>query len=405
MKRRAFIGGLAATSAAAASFPRPAISQGKRELRLACTHNATARGFATSLRRLVERIRLATEGQIEIKIFWAGEVVEAFDSFDAASRGDVEMYYGSEQYWFSRKSPGYAFFGSLPYGMTITEHEAWLEYLGGKELWRELSARYNIMPLPAGDTGVQMGGWFKSEVNSLADFQGLRYRVPGIYAPIIERVGGKPVSLPGSKITQAFQAGELDAAEFVGPWADREKEFHKYARYYYWPGVHSPISLTGLGINMQVWNSLNPGHQRVIELACQQERRDTAEDYYSYHGLVLQQLIKEDGVRLRQFPDEVLTGIGKAAGEVIADQVQGDELLARIYASFMNARKRLLRWSSYGDESFLVGRRLPFRYGPPGEVALVRPKPIDPRFLPAGDSDQMPAPSAEPVITNTITRI
>jgi len=405
MKRRAFIGGLAATSAAAASFPRPAISQGLKQFRLACAFSATARGFSTGLRRIIERVRLATDGQVDIKVFWAGELVEAFDSFDAASRGDVDMYYGSEQYWYSRKSPGYAFFGSLPYGMTLTEHEAWMEYMGGKELWRELSARYNIMPLAAGDTGVQMGGWFKRELNSMSDFQGLRYRVPGIYKPIIEAVGAKPVSLSGSKITGAFAAGELDAAEFVGPWADREKEFYKYARYYYWPGVHSPISMTGLGVNLSVWENLKPEHQKVMELACQQERRDMAEDYYSFHGLVLQQLVKEEGVRLRQFPDEVLTGIGKAAGEVIAEKVQGDELLSRIYASFMNARKRLLRWGSYGDESFLVGRRLPFRYGPPGEVSLIKPTPMDPRFLPTGEAEQVPEPSTEPVITNTITRI
>jgi len=405
MKRRTFIGGLAATSAAAASFPRPALSQGKRQFRLACAFSATSRGYSTSLRRLVERVRLATVGQIDIKIFWAGELVEPFDSFDAASRGDVDMYYGSEQYWYKRKSPGYAFFGSLPYGMTITEHEAWMEYLGGNELWRELSARFNIMPLAAGDTGVQMGGWFKREINSMADFQGLRYRVPGIYAPIISKIGAKAVSLSGSKITGAFKAGELDAAEFVGPWADREKDFHKYAKYYYWPGVHSPISMAAVGVNMQVWNSLKPQHQKVMELACQQERRDMTEDYYAFHGLILQQLVKDDGVQLRQFPDEVLTGIGKASGEVIAEQVQGDELLARIYASFMNARRSLLRWGSYGEESFLVGRRLPFRYGPPGEVSLLSPKPIDPRFLPSNEVEQMPEPTAEPVISNTITRI
>jgi len=405
MKRRAFLGAIAATSAVATGFPKPALAQGKREFRVASTFSSTSRGFATGLRRLVERIRLASDGAINIKIYWSGELVEAFDSFDAASRGDVDMYHGSEQYWYKRKSPGYAFFGSLPYGMTITEHEAWMEYMGGNELWRELSARYNIMPLPAGDTGVQMGGWFKREVKTMADFQGLRYRVPGIYAPIIDKVGGKSVSLSGSKITGAFKAGELDAAEFVGPWADHEKEFYKYARYYYWPGVHSPISMSALGVNMKVWSSLTREHQKLIELACQQERRDMAEDYYSFHGLVLQQLIRKHGVRLRQFPDEVLTGIGKAAGEVIAEQVQGDELLSRIYASFMNARKRLLRWGAYGDESFLVGRRLPFRYGPPGEVQLIKPKPIDPRYLPAGETETMPAPSSEPVITNTITRI
>ncbi len=405
MKRRAFIGALAAGSAAAASFSRPALSQGKRELRVACAFNATSRGYSTSLRRLAERIRLASDGQIDIKIFWAGELVEAFESFDAASRGDADIYYGSEQYWYKRKSPGYAFFGSLPYGMTLTEHETWMEYLGGNELWRELSARFNIMPLAVGDTGVQMGGWFRSEINSMADFQGLRYRVPGIYAPIIDRVGGKSVSLSGSKITAAFQAGELDAAEFVGPWADREKDFHKYAKYYYWPGVHSPISMVGFGVNMQVWESLTPEQQKVMELACQQERRDMTEDYYAFHGLVLQKLIREDGVRLRQFPDEVLTGIGKASGEVIAEAVQGDELLSRIYASFMSARRRLLRWGSYGEESFLVKRRLPFRYGPPGEVSLLSPKPIESRFLPGNTAEQMPEPSSEPVITNTITRI
>ncbi len=405
MKRRTFIGGVAATSAAAASFPRPALSQGLRQFRLACAFGATSRGYSTSLRRLVERIRLATDGQIDIKVFWAGELVEAFESFDAASRGDADMYYASEQYWYARKSPGYAFFGSLPYGMTITEHEAWMEYMGGKELWRELSARFHIMPLPAGDTGVQMGGWFKREINSMADFQGLRYRVPGIYGPIIEKLGAKRVSLPGGKIVPALKAGELDAAEFVGPWSDREMGFHEHAKYYYWPGVHSPISMVGVGINMEVWNSLSREQQKIMELACEQERRDMTEDYYAFHGLILQQLIREDGVLLRQFPDEVLTGIGKASGEVIADQVQGDELLSRIYASFMNARRSLLRWGAYGEESFLVGRRLPFRFGPPGEVALLSPKPIDARFLPANEVEHMPDPSAEPVISNTITRI
>ena len=207
MKRRAFLSGAAAVSAATASFPRPAISQGKRQFRLACAFSATSRGYSTSLRRLVERIRLATEGAVDIKIFWAGEIVDAFDSFDAASRGDVDMYYGSEQYWYKRKSPGYAFFGSLPYGMTVTEHEAWMEYLGGNELWRELSARYNIMPLAAGDTGVQMGGWFKREINSMADFQGLRYRVPGIYGPIVDKVGGQVGQPPGQQDHGCFRGG------------------------------------------------------------------------------------------------------------------------------------------------------------------------------------------------------
>lgn len=404
MHRRVFLSGLTATSATI-SFPRPALSQGLQQFRLSSAFGATSRGFSTGLRRLVERIRLATEGQIDIKIYWPGELVEAFDSFDAASRGDVDMYYGSEQYWYSRKSPGYAFFGSLPYGMTITEHEAWMEYMGGKELWRELAARFNIMPLAAADTGVQMGGWFKREINSLADFQGLRYRVPGIFGPIIDKIGAKSVNLPGSKVTAAFEAGELDGAEFVGPWADREYELHKFARYYYWPGVHSPCNMGALGVNMDVWRKLKPEHQKVMELAGLQERRDMTEDHYSYNGLILQQLIKKEGVQLRQFPDEVLTGIGKASGEFIAEKVQGDELLSRIYASFMNARRELLRWGAYGDESFLVKRRLPFYYGPPVEVSLLSPKPIDPRFLPTGEVEQMPEPSPEPVISNTITRI
>jgi len=404
MKRRAFIGGLAAAPAAA-GFPRPAISQGLRQFRLACPYGAGARGLSTGLRRLVERIRVVTDGQIDIKIFWAGELVEAFDSFDAVSRGDADMYFGSEHYWFSSKSPGFGFFGSMPFGMTTTEHDAWMEYLGGNELWRELSARYNIMPLNAGHTGNQMGGWFKREINSITDFQGLRYRVPGVFTPVIDRIGGKGVNLPGSEIVPAFEAGEIDGAEFVGPWTDREMGLQNYARYYYWPGVHSPVDMQVLGINMAVWDSLTTEQQKITDMACFQQRRDMQGDFYSYHGLALQQLINEDGVQLRQFPNEVLTSIGKAAGEVIAEQVQGDELLSRIYASFMNARKRLMRWSSYSEQSFLVGRRLPFRYGPGNDVELIRPKPMAPRFLPPGERDQMPAPSSEPMINNTITRI
>lgn len=405
MKRRDFLATVAGGGLAAAAFPAPAIAQNVRELKLVATWTRTTRGYSNSVRRLVARINTATEGQIRIKIFWADQMVKAFESFDAVSRGDADMYHGSEQYWYSRKSPGYAFFGSLPFGMTLSEHEAWMEYMGGNELWEELSGRFNIVPLACGDTGVQMAGWFTKEINSLADFRGLRYRVPGIYAPIIERLGAIPVKLSGGKIGAAFKAGKLDAAEFVGPWPDREKGFHESAKYYYWPGVHSPVSMVGLGINRDVWNSLSESQQMVFRIACRQERRDLVEDFYSHHGLVLQELVAKHGIQLRQLPKPVLTGIGQAAGEVIAEKMQGDELLARIYASFMDARTKLLRWAKYGEESFLVSRRLPFHFGPPGRPKLIKPKPIDPRYMPRGETEELPEPDPQPTIENLITRI
>lgn len=405
MKRRDFLATVAGGSVAAAAFPKPAIAQGGRELKLVATWTKKTRGYATSARRLAARIEAATEGQIRIKIYWAGELVKAFESFDAVSRGDADMYHGSEQYWYSRKSPGYAFFGSLPFGMTLSEHEAWMEYMGGNELWQELASRFNIMPLACGDTGVQMAGWFTKEISSLNDFRGLRYRVPGIYAPIIKRLGAVPVKLSGAKIVGAFKEGKLDAAEFVGPWPDRQKGFQDVAKYYYWPGIHSPVSMVGLGINIDVWNSLTPSQQELFRIACRQERRDMVEDYYSYHGLVLQELVSKHGVQLRQMPKGVLIGIGQAAGDVIAEKMQGDELLARIYASFMDARTKLLRWAKYSDESFLVSRRLPFHYGPPGRPKLIKPKPVDPRYLPRGEKDEMPEPDLQPTIVNSITKI
>ena len=404
MKRRTFIAGLGAGSAVAASFSKPAISQGVRRLTVLSSWKPSTRGYSTSLRRLVSRIATATGGEIQIAISWAGEPVEAFDTFDVVSRGEADMYFASEQYWYSRKSPGYAFFGSLPFGMTATEHEAWMDHMGGNALWQELAARFNIMPLPCGDTGVQMGGFFNKEINSIADFQGLRYRVPGIYAPIIERLGAVPVSLPGSKIAEAFRNGELDAAEFVGPWPDRELGLHEAAKFYYWPGIHSPISLVGLGINLEVWNSFSPTQQAIFQHVCRQERRDMLEDYYSYHGLVLQELVQQ-GIRLRQFPDALLADIGRAAGEVIAEKMLGDELLSRIYVSFMSARANLLRWNAYSEESFLIARRLPFRYGPLGQVDLVAPEPMNPAYMPAGEVEAMPEPEPQPTILNTITRI
>jgi TRAP-type mannitol/chloroaromatic compound transport system substrate-binding protein len=404
MKRRTFIAGLGTGSVAAAAFPKPALSQGIRRLRVLSSWKPATRGYSTSLRRLVSRIATATGGEIQLTISWADEPVAAFDTYDVVSRGEADMYFASEQYWYARKSPGYAFFGSLPFGMTASEHEAWMEHMGGNALWQELAARFNIMPLPCGDTGVQMAGFFTREVHSTSDFRGLRYRVPGIYAPIIEQLGAIPVSLPGNKIADAFRNGELDAAEFVGPWPDRELGMHETAKFYYWPGIHSPVSLVGLGINLQVWNSFSATQKAIFHHVCRQERRDMLQDFYSYHGLVLQEMVR-DGTQLRQFPDTLLADIGRAAGPVIAEKMQGDELLSRIYISFMSARTQLLRWNAYSEESFLIARRLPFRYGPMGQVDLVSPDPMNPAYLPEGDEDTMPEPEPQPTILNTISRI
>ena len=200
MKRRVALGlGAASLGAAGASaFPAPALSQGLRRLRLATTWPKDFPGLGDGANRFARRVTTSTGGRIEVQVYSAGELVPAFDVFDAVARGDVDIYHGSEAYWQS-KARVFNFFSSVPLGMTSNEIDAWLLHGGGQEMWDSLSANYGIKPLICGNTTVQMAGWFQDEVNSVEDLTRLTVRIAGLGAEMLRQVGGNAITVPGGE--------------------------------------------------------------------------------------------------------------------------------------------------------------------------------------------------------------
>ena len=389
IKRRTLLTGAMSTAALVpAAFPAPAIAQEKRILRLVTGWSQNAGGSGVATERMARTLNEVGEGTLEVQLEWNERFPKRLDAFDAVSTGDAEMYYAPETYWH-KKSAGFNFFTSLPYGMTPMEQEAWLSFMGGQELWDEHSARFNIKPFAAGNTGCQMGGWYNKEINTLKDITGLKIRIPGIAGDVLKRAGAEPVRLPRKKIIPALESGQVDAAEWIGPWSDMDVGLHKAARYYYYPGFHAPGNVWALGINLDVWSSLSKAQQELIRLACASEHRHSLAEFASRNGIFLTKLIQEHGIELKRFPRDVLNELGRISGDVVAEAVRKDELLKRIYKSFITSRYDLLRWAKYSDEAFMVARRAAYKFDAPGPTRTVRrsiPEPEkqveEPQFVP-----------------------
>jgi len=225
-------------------------------------------GMGMGVEHLAQRVEAASNGRLKIKIYGGGELVPAFEVFDAVSRGTVEMGHDAS-YYHKGKVPAAQYFATIPFGMNCLELNAWLYYGGGLELWQELYAPFDIVPLPCGNTGVQMGGWFNREINSVDDLKGLKMRIPGLGGEVIRRAGATPVTMPGAEIFTSLQTGAIDATEWVGPYNDVSFGLHKAARYYYYPGWQEPGAGLECMINKDAWDSLPADLQAIVEIACQ----------------------------------------------------------------------------------------------------------------------------------------
>ncbi|MEM7046484.1 MAG: TRAP transporter substrate-binding protein [Pseudomonadota bacterium] len=353
--------GMLSGAVAASGLAAPAIAQGKRTLKMVTTWPKNFPGLGTGAQRLADSIGEMTDGQIDVTLYAAGELVPAFESYDAVSSGTADMYHGADYYW-QGKHKGFNFFTSVPFGMTADEISAWIQWGGGQELWNELAGRFNVRSYMGGNTGVQMGGWFRKEINSLDDMQGLKIRMPGLGGEVLRRIGAAAVAMPGGEIFPAMQSGAIDASEWVGPWNDLAFGFYKVAKYYYYPGFHEPGSVLSCGMNLDVFNSLSKAHQAVFQAACHQETNRMLAEFNRNNGDALATLINEHGVELRRVPNEVLTTIGEISGQVVHEVSQEDDLGKEIYESFITNRRNSIGWSRLSEESYFSARRLPFPY-------------------------------------------
>jgi TRAP-type mannitol/chloroaromatic compound transport system substrate-binding protein len=361
MERRKFlkgagVAGVAAAGAAASSFPTPAISQGMRELRMVTTWPKNFPGLGTGAQRLADRITAVTDGRLTVKLFAAGELVPPFESFDAVSEGTADLFHGAAYYW-QGKSKGFNFFTAVPMGLTYTEMNAWLYHGGGHDLWKELAADFNLMPFPAGNTGVQMGGWFREEVNTVEDFNGLKFRMPGAGGEVLRQLGAAVVNLPGGEIFPALQSGAIDATEWVGPWNDLAFGFYRVAKFYYYPGYHEPGSTLECTWNMDVWNSFSDSDKALIAACCAAENDIMMAEFNARNGDALNTLINEHGVQLRKFSPEIFAAFAGASQNVLEDMAAESAMVDRIFTSFMDHRAKAMEWTALADQGYADMRK------------------------------------------------
>jgi TRAP-type mannitol/chloroaromatic compound transport system substrate-binding protein len=309
-------------------------------------------GLGTGANNLAEKINTLSAGRMEVKVYGAGELVPALEIFDTVSRGTAQMGHGAAYYW-KGKNEVFQFFSTVPFGLTAQEMNGWLYNGGGLDLWQKAYAKHNIIPMPAGNMGVQMGGWFNKEINSLADLKGLKMRIPGLGGEVFKRAGGTPVNLPGGELFTAMQSGTIDAVEWVGPYNDLAFGFHKVAKFYYYPGWHEPGTTLEAMINKQAFEALPKDLQAIVKTACEVANHEMLAEYTSRNNDALQTLVNKHQVQVRRFPDEVLEKLRDLSDQVVKELAQKDAFATEVYESFSNYRDKAVNWSEYSERAYL----------------------------------------------------
>lgn len=335
----------------------PNIAKGIKRFRMVTTWPKDFPGLGQMPNRFASALSEMTSGAMEVKVYAAGELVGAMESFDATASGAADMYHGAEYYW-QGKSKGFSFFTSVPMGMTAAEIMGWIDHGGGQKLWDDLSADFNLKPFQAGNTGHQTGGWFKKKINSLEDFKGLKMRMPGLGGEVIRRLGGAAVQLSGGEIYQALQSGSIDATEWVGPWNDYAFGFYREAPYYYAPGFHEPGASLAVGINLDVWNTLSTSEQSIIKYACKSANDASLGEYTHENAKALSILKKDHNISPRYFSDEIMKEIGKISKDVVYELGNADKRTATIYQSYIKARNSYSKWTEMSDGLYINARKI-----------------------------------------------
>jgi TRAP-type mannitol/chloroaromatic compound transport system substrate-binding protein len=319
MKRRQFIQSAAAGAAAATAVAMPAVAQSAPEVkwRLASSFPKsldTIYGGADTMAKMVSDL---TDGKFQIQVFAAGEIVPALQAADAVTNGTVEMAH-TVSYYYVGKDPTFAIAASVPFGLNARQQNAWLFQGGGNDLFNEFYKKFNIYGLPCGNTGAQMGGWFRKEIKTVADIQGLKMRIGGIAGSVLQKLGLVPQQIGGGDIYPALEKGTIDGAEWVGPYDDEKLGFSKVAPFYYYPGFWEGGPTVHAFINLDKWNALPKAYQAALTAACTYANTQMAAKYDVQNPAALKRLVGA-GTQLRPFSQEILEACLKASNELYGE--------------------------------------------------------------------------------------
>lgn len=359
VKRRAFLTTTAAAAAAtvASSFPTPAISQQRREWIMISTFPKGSPGLQQSGEAIARSIEALSQGRLRVKTYGAGELVPALETFDAVRQNKAQLGNSMPYYWTGKNKLA-AFFSAAPGGLTAEEQNAWIYHGGGQELWDELYANYGLKGFVTGSFGSQQLGWFTKPVRSLQDLKGLKIRITGIAGEVMDRLGASSTLIPIGEIMGALQSGTLDAAEFLGGWADLAFGFPKVAKNFYGPGFHEPGSTEELLVNLDEWKKLPADLKLIVDHACRAENaRHSA--LFTYHdAIALRKIVDDYKVNVAVLPDDVLMAMFKVSRETVAEIGNSSPFAKKVYASWSKYRTARIEFGQLQTLGFCRWRAL-----------------------------------------------
>ncbi|MBT8399126.1 MAG: TRAP transporter substrate-binding protein [Rhodothermia bacterium] len=362
MKRRDFITkaatGVAGAGAIAAGCSSP--DSGDQVPSVQTKKNVTwrlASSFSRSLDTiygaaevLAERVSALTGGRFRIRAYPGGELVPALEVLGAVQTGTVQMGH-SASYYYDGKNPAFAFDTCVPFGLTARMLNGWFYYGGGLDLTRELFADFNIINFPGGNTGVQMGGWFRREINSLDDLKGLTMRIPGLGGKVMDRLGVNVQLISGGEIFPALERGAIDATEWAGPYDDEKLGFHKIVQNYYYPGWWEPGPGLSFYVNRNAWDTLPTDYQEALTSAAAEANVGMMAKYDAQNPPALQRLLAE-GVSLRPFARDILEAARSESFNILEDFAAADAQYRKIFDSFVEFRRAAYRWMGTAELAF-----------------------------------------------------
>ncbi|WP_323846174.1 TRAP transporter substrate-binding protein [Microbulbifer magnicolonia] len=327
------------------------------EWKLVTTWPKNFPGLGSAPERFAKNVGAMSGGRLKIKVYGAGELVPAMGVFGAVSEGAAQMGHGAAYYW-KGKVPAAQFFTAVPFGLNAQEMNGWLHYGGGMELWEEIYAPFDLIPLAGGSTGVQMAGWFNREINTVEDLKGLKMRIPGLGGEVLNRAGGTAVTIPGGELYTALQTGVIDATEWVGPYNDLAFGFHQIADYYYYPGWHEPGSILEFIVNKTAFEKLPPDLQAIVRTAARAVNQDMLDEYTARNNRALKELVEKHGVQLKRLPDDVIAYLKKVNRQIMEETAAKDAQFARVYEAVKEFESEVIPYHRISEEAYYQTRAI-----------------------------------------------
>ena len=297
-----------------------------------------------------QRVHALTDGRFDIRVYPAGEIVPYDQVLESVQKGTVQMGHAAS-YYFKGKNPALPFDCSVPFGLTARQQNAWMFHAGGLELMREMFSDFNVINFPGGNTGTQMGGWFRKEINSLADLRGLKMRIPGLGGEVMDKLGVGVEQIAGGEVYPALERGAIDAAEWVGPYDDEKLGFHKVARFYYYPGWWEPGPALTFYINQDEWAKLPLVYQEAITTASTAASTAMQASYDAKNPPAFARLLAE-GVQVRPFPNDLMEAAERHAFEIMEDQAASDAAYNKVFSAFKKFREESYRWFAAAENTY-----------------------------------------------------